>query len=245
MLILLGPPAFTPARLAQRLERLKRVSPGVTAVAARFVHFVDVAAPLTSEAQAVLGKLLEYGPRLELTPLSGRELYVVPRLGTISPWSSKATDIAKNCGLADVRRLERGIVWTIAGSVESEKALRGALHDRMTEAVLDSAEEGAKLFTRAEPRPLSRIDLSPGRSALEQANKRLGLALAEDEIDYLMRSYATLGRSPTDVELMMFAQANSEHCRHKIFNADFIIDGEKQEKSLFRLIKQSTETSPG
>src|SRR4051812_23508754 len=148
MLILLGPPAFTPARLAQRLERLKRVSPGVTAAAARFVHLVDLAAPLTTEAQAVLGKLLEYGPRLEPTDLAGRQLYVVPRLGTISPWSSKATDIAKNCGLYDIRRIERGIVWTLVGSVESERALRGAVHDRMTESVLDSAEECAKLFAR-------------------------------------------------------------------------------------------------
>jgi phosphoribosylformylglycinamidine synthase len=245
MLILLGPPAFTPARLAQRLERLKRASPGVTAAAARFVHYVDVAAPLTSEARAVLDKLLEYGPRIELLNVTGRELYVVPRLGTISPWSSKATDIAKNCGLSDVWRIERGIVWTLAGTIESEKALRGALHDRMTESLLDTAAEGAKLFGRAEPRPLARIDLAPGRSALEQANKRLGLALAEDEIDYLMKSYATLGRDPTDVELMMFAQANSEHCRHKIFNASFVIDGEKREKSLFGLIKQSTEQSPG
>jgi len=245
MLILLGPPAFTPARLAQRLERLQRVSPGVTAAAARFIHFAQLSAPLTDDAQTLLGKLLEYGPRIALSKLTGRELYVVPRLGTISPWSSKATDIAKNCGLDAVRRIERGIVWTIAGNVASEKALRSALYDRMTESLLDSAEEGAKLFTRAEPRPLSRIDLAPGRSALEQANKRLGLALAEDEIDYLMKSYATLERSPTDVELMMFAQANSEHCRHKIFNADFVIDGEKREKSLFRLIKQSTEASPG
>jgi phosphoribosylformylglycinamidine synthase len=245
MLILLGPPAFNPARLARKRERIVRTNPGVTAVGARFVHFVDLAAPLDDEARSVLGRLLEYGPRLALNEVTGRELYVVPRLGTISPWSSKATDIARNCGLSDVRRLERGIVWTIAGAVTDEKALRAALHDRMTESVLETAEDGAKLFVRAEPRPLSRVDLAPGRIALETANKRLGLALADDEIDYLMKSYQTLGRNPTDVELMMFAQANSEHCRHKIFNADFVIDGAKREKSLFKLIKQSTETSPG
>ena len=245
MLILLGPPAFNPARLARKREGMARANPSVTAVGARFVHFADVAAPLTDEASTVLGRLLEYGPRLALNEVTGRELFVVPRLGTISPWSSKATDIARNCGLGDVRRIERGIVWTIAGTVADEQALRAALHDRMTESVLETAADGAKLFVRAEPRPLSRIDLAPGRGALEAANKRLGLALADDEIDYLMKSYQTLARNPTDVELMMFAQANSEHCRHKIFNADFVIDGEKREKSLFKLIKQSTETSPG
>ncbi len=245
MLTLQGPAAFTPARLARRLERLRRDNPGISAVSARFVHFVDVTAPLDEGATSILSRLLQYGPRLEHREVDGRELLVVPRLGTISPWSSKATDIAHNCGLSAVRRVERGICYRVAGSVDDEKALRAALHDRMTESVLERAEDGEKLFVRAEPRPLSRVDLSPGRSALEAANKRLGLALAEDEIDYLMKSYAALGRDPTDVELMMFAQANSEHCRHKIFNADFIIDGKKQEKSLFRLIKVSTEQSPG
>lgn len=244
MLILLGPPAFTPARLARKLSRLQQVNPSVSAVSARFVHFVDVAAELSGEARSVLDRLLQYGPRITLNEVSGSSLVVVPRIGTISPWSSKATDIARNCGLSDVRRVERGIVWTIAGGDVNDKALRAALHDRMTESVLARLEDGEQLFGRAEPKPLSRVDLAPGRSALEAANKRLGLALAEDEIDYLMKSYATLGRNPTDVELMMFAQANSEHCRHKIFNADFIIDGEKREKSLFKLIRQSTESSP-
>jgi phosphoribosylformylglycinamidine synthase len=244
MLILSGPPAFTPARLARKLERLQRQNPGVTAVAARFVHFVDTSAELTPDAKHVLDRLLQYGPRLSHQELPGRTLTVVPRIGTISPWSSKATDIAHNCGLENVRRIERGIAWTLSGSVTDEKALRGALSDRMTESVLERIEDGERLFTRAEPRRLARIDLTPGRSALVDANKRLGLALADDEIDYLMTSYATLGRNPTDVELMMFAQANSEHCRHKIFNADFVIDGQKREKSLFKLIKQSTESSP-
>jgi phosphoribosylformylglycinamidine synthase len=244
MLILQGPPAFTTARLARRLERLTRPNPGITGASARFVHFVDASAALSEEAGRVLARLLEYGPRIQLQDVSGRELLVVPRLGTISPWSTKATDIAHNCGLGEVRRIERGIAWSIAGVVTDERALRAALHDRMTESLLERAE-AAKLFVRAEPKPLSRVDLSPGRSALEGANKRLGLALADDEIDYLMKSYAVLGRDPTDVELMMFAQANSEHCRHKIFNADFVIDGEKREKSLFKLIRASTEASPG
>jgi phosphoribosylformylglycinamidine synthase len=245
MLILLGPLAFTPARLARKLERIQGTAPSVTALSARFVHFVDVAAPLRAEALNVLQQLLQYGPRMPQSELSGSSFVVVPRLGTISPWSSKATDIAKNCGLSDVRRIERGIVWTSDGGAQDQAALRGALHDRMTESLLERTEDGERLFARAEPRPLLRIDITPGRSALEAANKRLGLALADDEIDYLMQSYATLGRSPTDVELMMFAQANSEHCRHKIFNADFVIDGEKRATSLFGLIKQSTEKSPG
>jgi phosphoribosylformylglycinamidine synthase len=245
MLTLKGPAALTPARLARRLERLRRDNPGVSAISARFVHFADTTSALGDEAANILDRLLEYGPRIAIVELVGRELFVVPRIGTISPWSTKATDIAHNCGLSAVRRLERGIAWTIAGQVDDERALSAALHDRMTESVLERAEDAVKLFARAEPRPLGRVDLAPGKSALEAANKRLGLALADDEIDYLMKSYATLGRNPTDVELMMFAQANSEHCRHKIFNADFVVDGEKREKSLFKLIRASTEASPG
>ncbi len=245
MLTLIGAPAFTPARLARRLEPLRSQNPGVTALSARFVHWVDVSGELSSEQARVLGKLLEYGPRFLDHDVNGKNLWVAPRLGTISPWSSKATDIAKNCGLSSVRRIERGIRWTIAGSIADERSLKLALHDRMTESVLEHELAFAGLFVRAEPRLLARISLTPGRSALEDANRRLGLALAEDEIDYLLRSYAALGRDPTDVELMMFAQANSEHCRHKIFNATFVIDGEQQEHTLFQLIKQSTQSSPG
>jgi phosphoribosylformylglycinamidine synthase len=245
MLILSGPPAFTPARLARKLQKLQRDNPGIVQASARFVHFVDAGgAELSAEAQQVLGRLLEYGPRIELQDVGGRELVVVPRVGTISPWSSKATDIARNCGLSAIKRVERGIAWQLAGSVSDEKALRAALHDRMTESLLEKRDDASRLFARAEPRPLSRIDLRDGKSALEAANRRLGLALADDEVEYLLESYAALGRDPTDVELMMFAQANSEHCRHKIFNADFVIDGEKREKSLFKLIKVSTEQSP-
>src|SRR5687768_7602149 len=207
MLILSGPPAFTSARLARRLQRLQRDNAGVTAVSARFVHFIDTGADtLSDKTRRVLEQLLKYGPRIVMEDVAGRELLVVPRLGTISPWSSKATDIAHNCGLSTVKRIERAISWKLAGTVSDERALRAALHDRMTESILERARDGEKLFARAEPRPLSRIDLTPGRSALVEANRRLGLALAEDEIDYLMQSYARLGRNPTDVELMMFAQ---------------------------------------
>src|SRR5690606_7759111 len=149
------------------------------------------------------------------------------RPGTISPWSSKATDIAHNCGLAKVRRLERGIAYTlVSGKPVDRRAVAALLHDRMTEAVLESPESARLLFATAEPGPLHSIDvLRGGRAALESANREMGLALAEDEIDYLLRSFLELGRNPNDVELMMFAQANSEHCRHKIFNASWTLEG--------------------
>jgi phosphoribosylformylglycinamidine synthase len=172
----------------------------------------------------------------------------VPRIGTISPWSSKATDIAHICGLASVRRVERGVAYSIAGEVADEAALRRALHDRMTESLLDDDDASADLapmFARALPRPLSVVALGgDGAAALERANREMGLALAPDEIAYLLDHYRTLDRDPTDVELMMFAQANSEHCRHKIFNAAFVIDGEPQAESLFQMIRRSTEASP-
>jgi len=244
MLTLIGAPAFSPARLARRLERLKRANPRVAEISARFVHFVDVSGELEEADQRVLAQLLEYGPRLAAPDASGKVMVVVPRLGTLSPWSSKASDIVRNCGIHAVRRIERGIRWTLAGSIDDERALRAELHDRMTESVLDDEREGIRLFLRAAPRSVASVDLGAGRPALEDANRRLGLALLDDEIDYLLTSYAGLGRNPTDVELMMFAQANSEHCRHKIFNADFVIEGKKLEKSLFQLIRQSTEKSP-
>ena len=162
----------------------------------------------------------------------GRLFLVVPRLGTISPWSSKATDIALNCGLTQVERIERGVAFYVAGdySEAESKLLADALHDRMTQLVLDNMQDAAALFSHAEPRPLAVIDvLQGGIASLEKANLELGLALADDEIEYLEKSFRKLGRNPHDVELMMFAQANSEHCRHKIFNASWDVDGEEQE----------------
>ena len=150
--------------------------------------------------------------------------------------------MAHNCGLGRVRRIERGIWYTIAGPVHDEPTLRAALHDRMTESVLASEAEAERLFAHAQPRALQAVDvLGGGRGAIEVANLNLGLALAPDEIDYLAENFRALGRNPTDVELMMFAQANSEHCRHKIFNADFILDGERQPQSLFQMIRRSSE----
>ena len=165
------------------------------------------------------------------------ELYlVVPRVGTISPWSSKATDIARNCGL-QVRRIERGTAYYIQ---KPEKDISSALHDRMTETVLRSFEEAERLFEHVPPRPLQTVPVG----ALREANQKLGLALAPDEIEYLEKAYRALGRDPTDAELTMFAQANSEHCRHKIFNADWIVDGEKKSQSLFAMIRHTHAANP-
>jgi phosphoribosylformylglycinamidine synthase len=252
MLHLRGAPALSEARVAGLLESLRARGSGVRALSAEFVHFVDVdpdverGGGLDAEARGVLDRLLRYGPRRETQALDGERLWVVPRLGTISPWSSKATDIARICGLAAVRRIERGIAWTLAG-VDAAGALEAAapLHDRMTESVLTHIEHAAGLFERAEPRPFERVPLlEKGREALLAADATLGLALAEDEVDYLAERYRALGRDPSDVELMMFAQANSEHCRHKIFNAEWFIDGERQPDTLFGMIRHTTERSP-
>ncbi|HEX4403836.1 MAG TPA: phosphoribosylformylglycinamidine synthase [Polyangia bacterium] len=248
MLEIAGAAVFTPARLEKRLTLVRARNPSVTGLTATFTHFVDVDGALTDDERQVLGRLLRYGPRAASgakPDASARRVLVVPRLGTISPWSSKATDIARICGLPRVRRIERGAWYTVTGDVTDEAGLRRALHDRMTESILATALEAAGLFAKASPRPLATIALgADGRAALARANVALGLALAPDEIDYLVDAYRTLGRDPTDVELMMFAQANSEHCRHKIFNADFVLDGAPQPGSLFKMIRRSTEASP-
>ncbi|MFT3710979.1 MAG: phosphoribosylformylglycinamidine synthase [Archangium sp.] len=231
MLALHGSAAFTPARLRRRIDAWK-----LTDATATFVHFVEVERALTKEEDATLRALLTYGPKSEPRRIEGQQFVVVPRLGTRSPWSSKATDIAHNCGLTVVRRLERGIVWTLQGAGSAPPPL----FDRMTESLLRTVEEAAALFAKHEPKPLTSIPLS----TLAEANVRLGLALTSDEIEYLQKNFTTLGRDPTDVELMMFAQANSEHCRHKIFNGEFVIDGVAQPDSLFKMIKRSTEASP-
>jgi phosphoribosylformylglycinamidine synthase len=245
MLTLRGPVALSPARLERRLALLRETNPEIAALYAEFVHFVELTSAPSRSQLAVLERLLRYGPNRAPQRLEGRTLWVVPRFGTISPWSSKATDIAHLCGLAEVARIERGIAYTIAGTVTDEASLRALLHDRMTESVLERVEAAELLFARSEPKPLRAVPvLSEGKSALETANKSMGLALAPDEIDYLVDAFTRLGRDPNDVELMMFAQANSEHCRHKIFNAEFVVDGVEQPDSLFRMIRRSTEASP-
>lgn len=242
MLILRGAPALSAFRHSKLLEQLSQKVSAVSGLYAEFAHFAEVTGGLTGDEQQVLARLLKYGPSVPVQEPAGRLFLVLPRFGTISPWSSKASDIARNCGLAKIQRLERGIAFYVAGEFSEAEAqlIADSLHDRMTQVVLGNLEQASGLFSHAEPKPLTAIDvLGGGRAALEKANAELGLALAEDEIDYLVNAFQGLKRNPHDIELMMFAQANSEHCRHKIFNASWDIDGQSQEKSLFGMIKNT------
>ncbi|UVE16775.1 phosphoribosylformylglycinamidine synthase [Pseudomonas sp. LS44] len=244
MLILRGAPALSAFRHGKLLAQLTQKVATVSGVYAEFAHFAEVTGLLAEEEHSVLARLLQYGPSVPVQEPAGRLFLVVPRSGTISPWSSKATDIANNCGLAKIERIERGIAYYVTGSFDDAEAelIAASLHDRMTQQVFTAMEQVENLFSHAQPKPLTAVDvLGGGRAALTQANTELGLALAEDEIDYLVESFKGLGRNPHDIELMMFAQANSEHCRHKIFNASWDIDGESQEKSLFGMIKNTHE----
>ncbi|ANO33525.1 phosphoribosylformylglycinamidine synthase [Vibrio breoganii] len=249
MRILRGSPALSEFRVQKLLELCREQDLPVTGIYAEFMHFADVSAELDASEAEKLEKLLTYGPTIEEHEPQGTLVLVTPRPGTISPWSSKSTDIAHNCGLDKVKRLERGTAYYVETSVALDeaqiKAVKALVHDRMMEVVFGEMEQAAALFTVAEPAPHTVVDvLAGGRKALEDANVNLGLALAEDEIDYLVDSFNTLGRNPNDIELMMFAQANSEHCRHKIFNADWTIDGVVQDKSLFKMIKNTMEVTP-
>ncbi|MEA1608084.1 phosphoribosylformylglycinamidine synthase [Pseudomonas spirodelae] len=242
MLILRGAPALSAFRHGKLLEQLTSKVPAVTGLYAEFAHFAEVSGVLSADEEQVLARLLKYGPSVPVQEPTGRLFLAIPRFGTISPWSSKASDIARNCGLAKIQRIERGLAYYVSGELNAAEAqlVADLLHDRMTQLVLDNLEGAAALFSHAQPKPLTAVDiLGGGRAALELANVELGLALAEDEIDYLVTSFNGLGRNPHDIELMMFAQANSEHCRHKIFNASWDIDGQSQEKSLFGMIKNT------
>src|SRR5476651_311915 len=248
MEILRGSPALSAFRINKLLSRCQDARLPVSDVYAEYVHFADVSAPLSSDEQTKLQRLLKYGPSLAEHAPTGRLLLVTPRPGTISPWSSKATDIAHNCGLSQVLRLERGLAFYVQAPqlTDAQWAQLGALlHDRMMETLFESLEEAQALFAHHQPAPVQHVDiLGEGRGALAAANIKLGLALAQDEIDYLVENFQKLKRNPTDVELMMFAQANSEHCRHKIFNADWVIDGEAQDISLFGMIRNTHKVSP-
>ncbi|MBD2859950.1 phosphoribosylformylglycinamidine synthase [Spongiibacter sp. KMU-158] len=245
MLILPGAQALSDFRIEKLLASLQQQIPDIKGIHARFVHLAKCSETLSPEQLTVLSKLLVYGPAGEVEEPSGTAFFVVPRPGTISPWSSKATDIAKNCGLNMIQRLERGVLFTVEGPALTEaqtRLIKAAIHDRMVEVVLDSPDAAEILFSEQAPAPMGTVDvLGQGAPALVEANKTLGLALADDEIDYLADSFQQLGRNPNDVELMMFAQANSEHCRHKIFNASWTIDGEDQSLSLFKMIKNTNE----
>jgi phosphoribosylformylglycinamidine synthase len=248
MFSLFGAPALSQFRLDHLLRTLRAQDPRVLGLGSRWLHFVDVSRPLADAELEVLGRLLTYGPRAAPPADVGQRVLVTPRVGTESPWSSKATDIARVCGLDAVRRVERGTVFFI----ESESALGLAelrqlaahLHDRMTESIwiepINSSGpiEPQGLFHGAAARPLRIVSFGEdGHAALGKVNRDWGLALSSEEIDYLVAAFGKLGRDPTDVELMMFAQANSEHCRHKIFNAEFIVDGEALPLSLFAMIR--------
>ena len=232
MLSLRGAPALSDARRRRLLERLRAARPSLETLETEFVYLIGVERELDGEERRVLDALLLDESKARSPGASDAiELIAVPRLGTISPWSSKATEILHRCGLDVIDRVERGIVYRFGGWSAPEDALlfAGELHDRMTESLLTDLSEADALFRHAEPQRFRSVDvLARGAEAIREADRDLGLALAPDEIDYLVASFRDLDRNPTDVELMMFAQANSEHCRHKIFNAEWTIDGEAQ-----------------
>ncbi|WP_333873857.1 phosphoribosylformylglycinamidine synthase [Methylobacter sp.] len=244
MLKISGTSALSGFRINKLLVELQAIEPAIKAVSARFIHFVDIETDLNDSQTGILKQLLAYGSTLSGADIQGERLLVVPRSGTISPWSSKATEIAERCGLSEVKRIERGIEYTLDVNVALSSAVKALLHDRMTQTVVDG-DSDPDLFVHHQPKPLLSIAIiEQGREALVSANAELGLALSDDEIDYLTDSFQALDRNPTDVELMMFAQANSEHCRHKIFNADWTIDGVEQAQSLFKMIRNTAEKSP-
>ncbi|MCS3460141.1 phosphoribosylformylglycinamidine synthase [Aeromonas sp. BIGb0445] len=247
MEILRGAPALSEFRINKLLQSFAHRGLEISSIYAEYVHFAELSAPLSDAERTTLGRLLRYGPTIPEHAPSGQLFLVTPRPGTISPWSSKASDIAHNCGLTQVKRLERGIAYYVEGEFDAAQhaEITALLHDRMMETVFSAPEQASALFAHQAPRPFTQVDvLGGGRAALASANIALGLALAEDEIDYLVENFQKLGRNPNDIELYMFAQANSEHCRHKIFNADWTIDGERQPKSLFKMIKNTFEQTP-
>ncbi|AOV18489.1 phosphoribosylformylglycinamidine synthase [Acidihalobacter aeolianus] len=253
MLLLQGPAALSEFRRARLLAKLQAVAPAAADVVAHPVFFAFPVRALNADEHVRLEAVL--GVTDDALPFSGAdasamlECVVTPRPGTISPWASKATDILQHCGLEVVERVERGVVYRVSLNAPIDETtrdgLRRALYDRMTEAALDSCEDALVLFREATPAPLGHIELGEQpMEALQAANRDLGLALSDDEIEYLAENYTALGRSPTDAELMMFAQANSEHCRHKIFNASWVIDGKAQDKSLFEMIRNTYRHAP-
>lgn len=251
MQVMFGASALSPFNNSKLLKVLQSKISSVDAIDARYVHLLDSSQALSEAQCAILGSLLNYGSAFKASDTGQLfiERIVTPRPGTISPWSSKATDIVHNCGLGSVKRVERATQYRIKLNQQLSSPelllLDSLLHDRMTQAVMDSTDAAAVLFRTAQPKPVLSVPIiEEGREALVKANSNLGLALADDEIDYLVDSFASLNRNPNDVELMMFAQANSEHCRHKIFNASWEIDGEEKANSLFSMIRNTHALSP-
>lgn len=249
MFTLMATSALSDFRAARLLKRIREIAPAAQDVSARFVHFVHAQRPLTDDESARLQALLHYGAD-GADVKADATFMVIPRLGTISPWASKATDIAHNCGLDVILRIERGTLYNVdfaSNTPEAEVLTRvaGVLHDRMTESVVDADVKAEKIFLELPGKPMVTVDLlKNGRQALADANLTMGLAMSEDEIDYLTDAFTKANRNPTDVELMMFAQANSEHCRHKIFNAKWTIDGKDEEKTLFGMIRETHKAHP-
>ena len=251
ILSLHGAPALSEFRLNKLLQEMKTDIPDINSLSASYWHFVHVERDLDELEQSHLIGILEYGPARHARDVPGELFLVIPRPGTISPWSTKATDIAQHCGLNAVQRIERGIVWHV--ELKQERKLTDTertmiherVHDRMVESVFGDLADAELLFAEHEPASMRCVNiLGEGKESLVVANQQWGLALSDDEVDYLVEAFSKEGRNPTDVELMMFAQVNSEHCRHKIFNADWIIDGEPQDQTLFGMIRNTHENNP-
>ncbi|MDG2421374.1 MAG: phosphoribosylformylglycinamidine synthase [Gammaproteobacteria bacterium] len=251
MQAMFGAAALSAFKSSRLLKTLKLAQPSIEFLHAQFIHFIDCEENFSAIDSMQLISLLESDDSVEVEFPKNQMVMmrlVAPRPGTISPWSSKATDILHNCGISEINRIERGTLFSIGIKKELTedelKVVDQLLHDRMTQVVLNEVKEGELLFSSAKPKPMEVIDITSGKELLESANKSMGLALAQDEIDYLFNRFAQLGRNPNDIELMMFAQANSEHCRHKIFNANWTIDGEEKKDSLFSMIRNTKERSP-
>jgi len=243
MFIVAGAPAHSSFKQTQLLTRLASIS-SVQSIESQWVYLFDQT--LNEQQQQSALQLLNDGASFEVRQAASDEvqILVTPRVGTISPWSSKATDIFANCN-TPVHRLERGVLFTLKGISEISDEVKQILHDRMTESVFNKIDDATALFSETEPKPLNSIDiLGQGKDALVKANSEFGFALSDEEIDYLTAAFNKMGRNPHDIELMMFAQANSEHCRHKIFGSEWTIDGEKQPLSLFQMIKNTYKESP-
>ena len=248
VLPLRGTRALSDFRVEKLLQKAAALGLPAAQLSSEFWYFAASDAPLAADDAAKLEALVDAQSVAAPEVSDGLNLFLVtPRLGTVSPWASKATDIAHNCGLSQITRIERGMAVWVSGRLndDEKRAWASLLHDRMTESVLPDFQAAEKLFAHPEAQTFSTVNvLGGGRDALVKANTELGLALSPDEIDYLVENYRALNRNPSDVELMMFAQANSEHCRHKIFNADFVLNGQAQEKSLFRMIRDTHEAHP-
>lgn len=242
-----GLSALSPFRKKKLLKDIRKIAPNVLAINAKFLHVLDLHSDLTEKDQEIIKSLLSYNKEYGVAHPTDKLFIVAPRIGTISPWSSKATDIVHNIGITKIKRVERAALYGVEGniSVAELDAIKKLVFDRMVEEVLLNENDLEKLFKKGEPKPLEYVNvLEEGENAIQAADKKLGLALSAQEIAYLTEQYKNLQRNPTDTELYMFAQANSEHCRHKIFNAKWTIDNKEQDLSLFKMIKNTTNKAP-